>query len=475
MHRSGALLGTADALSRLPLQSPDETTPIPAEWSTLVNFLDAAPVNSSQVKSSTRTDRTLSKVYRFCAYGWPTVALADPDLAPYFRRRTELSIQDDCVLWGSRVVIPNDLRSSLLDELHSGHAGSSKMKELARSYLWWPNLDRELEELTKSCPECLTSRVAPTKAVLHPWEWPTRPWHRIHIDYTGPVHGRYFFVVVDAHSKWVEIFPTSSTSSRENISCLRHCFAVFGLPVTIVSDNATSFTSAEFQSFVTATGVKHITSAPYHPSTNGLAERMVQTFKKQLRQSREPLRLTLDRFLFNYRLTPHSVPGVAPSELMFGRRLRCRLDLLWPYESVASRVIQRQQSQVASHRGSHSMLFPSSGNVMVRDYSTSASNWSPAVVSRQTSPVSYECKLQGEGLYVVIKTKLLMAPQPQNWVQLRKVPLKQLSRALKNPRDHLPLWFRARALLLQQLLRLYHLPLFLLYAGLHELVNLCLD
>ena len=165
-HRSGALLGTADALSRLSLQSPDETTPIPAEWSTLVNFLDAAPINSSQVKSSTRTDPTLSKVYRFCADGWPTVGLADPELTPYYRRRTELSIQDGCMLWGSRVVIPTDLRSSLLDELHSGHAGSSRMIELACSYLWWPNLDRDLEELTKSCPECLTSRVAPPKDSL---------------------------------------------------------------------------------------------------------------------------------------------------------------------------------------------------------------------------------------------------------------------------------------------------------------------
>ena len=194
-QRSVALLGTADALSRLPLQSPDETTPIPAEWSTLVNFLDAAPLNNSQVKSSTRTDPTLSKVYRFCADGWPTVALADPDLTPHYRRRTELSIQDGCVLWGSRVVIPNDLRSSLFDELHSGHAGLSRIKELARNYLWWHNLDRDLEELTRSCPECLTYRVAPPKAVLHPWEWPTRPWHRIHIDYAGPVHGRYFLLL----------------------------------------------------------------------------------------------------------------------------------------------------------------------------------------------------------------------------------------------------------------------------------------
>ena len=86
-----------------------------------------------------------------------------------------------------------------MSELYSSHAGSSRMEELARSYLWWPNLDKDLEELCNSCPDCLSHRANPPKAELHPWEWPTRPWHRIHVDYAGPVGGRYFLIIVDAH------------------------------------------------------------------------------------------------------------------------------------------------------------------------------------------------------------------------------------------------------------------------------------
>ena len=101
------------------------------------------------------------------------------------RRRDELSLQNGCVLWGSHVFVRSRLRPSLLGGLQAGHFDSSRMQELARSYLWWPNLDRDLEGLIKSCPECLSERVLPAKAELHPWEWPTHPWHRIHVDYAG--------------------------------------------------------------------------------------------------------------------------------------------------------------------------------------------------------------------------------------------------------------------------------------------------
>ena len=148
------------------------------------------------------------------------------------------------------------------------------MKELARSYLWWPNLDRDLEGLTNSYPECLSQRALPAKAELHVWEWPTHPWHHIHVDYAGPIDGRYFLVVVDAHSKWVDIYSTSGTTTKETVNCLKHSFAQFGLPVSIVSDNGLCFASQEFKEFTKNSGIRHITTAVYKPSTNGLTEKM---------------------------------------------------------------------------------------------------------------------------------------------------------------------------------------------------------
>ena len=91
------------------------------------------------------------------------------------------------------------------------------MKELARSYIWWPGLDKSLEALVKCCPTCLSKRPMPKKAEIHPWEWPQRPWHRVYIDYAGPVKNRYFLVIIDAHSKWAEIFSTSGPTGAETI------------------------------------------------------------------------------------------------------------------------------------------------------------------------------------------------------------------------------------------------------------------
>ena len=79
-------------------------------------------------------------------------------------------------------------------------------KSLSRRHVWWPNLDNELEELVNKCSSCQANRHKPPAAPLHPWSWPTRVWQRIHIDFVGPFLGQMFFLIIDAYSKWLEIF-----------------------------------------------------------------------------------------------------------------------------------------------------------------------------------------------------------------------------------------------------------------------------
>lgn len=124
----------------------------------------------------------------------------------------------------------------------------------------------------------------PRKTILHTWEYPSTPWYRIHIDFAGPIKGTYFLIIVDAYSKWLEVYTTSKITSKVTIECLRDCFARFGLPVVLISDNGPSLISNEFEQFLKENGIKHITSAPYHPSSNGQAERCVQTVKIELRK-----------------------------------------------------------------------------------------------------------------------------------------------------------------------------------------------
>ena len=91
------------------------------------------------------------------------------------------------------------------------------MKEIARSYFWWPSLDAAIEEKAKSCSSCQKLRNVPQLAPLHPWDWPEEPWQRIHIDFAGPFENHTFLVVVDAHSKWPEVVVMKSTSSEGTI------------------------------------------------------------------------------------------------------------------------------------------------------------------------------------------------------------------------------------------------------------------
>ena len=100
------------------------------------------------------------------------------------------------------------------------------------------------------------------------------------------------------------------------------CFRYHGLPEILVSDNGSAFTSSKFETFVKRNGFRHIRVAPYHPASNGAAERAVQTLKDFLRKTEGDLDTRIARFLFQYRLTPHSSMGISPAELLFGRKTK---------------------------------------------------------------------------------------------------------------------------------------------------------
>ena len=168
-------------------------------------------------------------------------------------------------------------------------------------------------------------------APLHPWEWPHKPWVRLHLDYAGPFLGKMFLIVVDVHSKSIEAFPMSTSTSEVTIEKLRIGFSTHGLPEMVVTDNGSNFVSKEFKAFLKQNGIRHIKTAPYHPSSNRLAERAVQTFKEGMKKLKDgSLETRVSRFLSRYRITSQTSTGVSPSELLLGRKPRSRLDLAYP-------------------------------------------------------------------------------------------------------------------------------------------------
>ena len=221
-----------------------------------VNQISILPVDSSQLRRATRKDPVLGKVMVYLKEGWPNKI--DDELQPYYRRRHELTIEVGCLLWGMRVVVPKSYQKTILAELHTSHPGIVRMKSIARTHVWWPSIDKHIEQVVHDCSSCQSIRNAPSRAELHPWSWPDAPWRRVHVDFAGPFLGSMFMIIVDAHSKWLEVFPMKSITTTKTLEILRNLFATYGLPYQLVSDNGPQFVSSDFEMCMKVNGIKHI-------------------------------------------------------------------------------------------------------------------------------------------------------------------------------------------------------------------------
>lgn len=390
-YRQSADHANADALSRLPSKDRDGT----AEEGQIFYFsvMEDLPVKANDIAHSTNKDPLLSRIRELTLNGWPS-HVKEESLKPFFQRKTELSVEQGCVLWGMRVIVPPSLRQKLLYDLHQGHPGMCRMKALARSYMWWPCLDKDIEKTVQECTACQTVRQLPAAAPLHCWKWPTRVWQRIHIDFCEK-DKQYFLVLVDSHSKWLEVVPMATTTSAKTIEVLRSIFASYGLPEEVVSDNGPQFTSSEFKQFLRGNGIKQTLVPAYHPASNGAAERSVQTVKSSLMkqvladEGSVTLQHKLANFLLMYRSTPHTVTGVSPAELFLKRQVRTRFSLLKP--SLAENVEKKQQMQKKYHDNRRNKLrvLTDGDQVRVRNFREGKEKWIRGRVVKRLGPVSY--------------------------------------------------------------------------------------
>lgn len=371
----------ADAMSRLPLATQYDP---PSEYSSCNYFSTTTSVTADAIRKATERDVILSKVLLYTRHGWPTnhADSEAPSLQPYKSRKDELSTEQGVLLWGRRVIIPTALQQQVLNELHVTHSGMTRTKALARSYVWWPNLDAQIEETVKNCDVCQTLRNNPAKAPYHPWTYPCRPWERCHIDF-AQYDGKTFLVLVDAYSKYPEVVKMNSITSTSTICALNTIFSRHGLPETLVSDNGTQFVSTEFKAYCKTNGIIHITSAVYKPATNGQCERVVQILKSGLKRAKADQATNLDdilqSMLLRYRITPHSTTGECPSMLLMGRVLRTKLDLLRP---TVTAHVQNKQSVLLNKASKPVRAFNVGDSVLTRVYTVKGNDWHPGVVEK---------------------------------------------------------------------------------------------
>ena len=339
-----------------------------------------------------------------------------------------LSQELGCLTWGARVVIPAKLRSTVMAILHSTHIGVSGMKSLARSYVYWPRLDTQIEDTARTCETCGKYGKNLPKIVDHPWAKTTAPFQRVHADFAGPFLGSMWLLLVDSYSKWPEIIQmNANTTSSATIRAFRSIFSRTGIPICLVTDNGPQFVSDETKEYLKSCGIKHVTVPTYSPKSNGICERLVQSFKTGLRKMYESCKdvsKNLYDFLLTYRNTPHSTTGQTPAVLAFNRTLRSKLHRIQPADRMRKQELQSEKLQDVIDEHPKTREFRENQLVFVK--MDDKSHWQQARVIRRCGDNSNNYEIQHEDRLVkkhadvikprytpVISMKRTVIPDPQ--------------------------------------------------------------
>lgn len=275
------------------------------------------------------------RIIGFLHNGWPN--RLDKRFRDVYSMHQDLEEIDGCVLFQDRVIVPESVKDKVLKLLHSNHSGISKIKQLARRTVYWFGMNGDIERYVKSCGICSEMNAVPKPASYSRWIPTKKPFSRLHADFFY-FERKIFLVVVDSFTKWIELeYMRNGTDHKKVIKVLLSIFARFGLPDVLVTDGGPPFNSDHFVKFFERQGVRVMKSPPYHPESNGQAERTVRLVKDVLKKfllDHEIRRLDTDEqisyFLFNYRNICLENDGEFPSERLLSYKPKTLLDLINP-------------------------------------------------------------------------------------------------------------------------------------------------
>lgn len=218
--------------------------------------------------------------------------------------------------------------------------------------VYWFGINADIEKFVNSCEACGSMAIPRQPKTESEWIPTTRPFSRVHIDFFYFEH-RTYLLIVDSYSKWIEIeLMHQGTDCNKVLKKLVEFFARFGLPDVLVSDNGPPFNSHDFKIFLERQGIKVMKSPPYHPSSNGQAERLVRTVKEVLKRfllEPEVMRIDLEDqinlFLSSYRNNNMTRDGHFPSERIFSYAPKTILHLINPKKQYKHQLAVSQPNE----------------------------------------------------------------------------------------------------------------------------------
>ena len=335
----GANNEAADALSRHPYQQPADGDDL-AEHEIDTHHSQAAVYGApsiAQLRSSTLPpseeenlqlqelrqhadqDQDYEALKSVITEGFPNQKSSLPDpLKGFWGVKDQLSIDDNLIVYGCRLLIPTSLRATMLSRLHDAHQGIARSQARARLTLYWPGIDRDIESYVRGCRHCQNHLPSNHKEPMMTKPTPDRPFQQVAADFAS-YGGKQFLILVDCKTDWPDIVEMGKdTTTPRLIGALRDHFCRTAAPDLLWSDGGPQFTSHLLANFLHTWGVKHAVSSPHYPQSNESTVKSMKNLISAAWTGRSINWDTLSRALLQYRNTPCRKDGRSPAQKLFG-------------------------------------------------------------------------------------------------------------------------------------------------------------
>ena len=344
-----------------------------------------------------REDKDYQRAIRHIENQWRENRKNYRGLREYYAHRNSLTVVDELIMHGERVVIPAVMRKEMMDRLHEGHLGADKCWKRAREGIWWPGMRKDLNEMVGKCNECIKHQVM-KRQPLRNTELPGKPWIEVGTD-LFKFEGNPYLLVVDYYSRWIETERLRDMTALEVIRRMELIFSRLGVPERVRSDNGPCYCAREFREFAENRKFEHDTSSPRYPESNGMAERAVKTVKGMWKKEKNKANAMLA-----YRCTPLE-SGYSPAQLLYGRNLRStvysRVEKSIDIEDFRQRdaELKRGQKDYADNRRRAKKLveLKKGDRVWVKDSATDKGK-EGHIIERSRQPDSYWVEIEGRAV-----------------------------------------------------------------------------
>ena len=420
MHYLSVLkIQLADCLSRVGGLQNSINLP---KWSVyqITSQLNARSDSLQQLCEASQVDDTLAILKYIIQKGWPsTIKELLSKIQPYWTFREELTIEDGLILKDTRIVVPTTKQAELLKLIHEGHLGLTKCKLRARETVYWPGLNDQLEKLVLNCQWCFKYLQSKCK---QPWqmslgqEIPAFPWTKIATDIFH-FGGDAYPLLVDYTKRYPIIHKLNSMTAQHVVGHLEVIFSEYGWVNTIVSDNGSCYVAEAFTKTMQEYRVNHITSSPYYPQSNELAEKFVQTVKNLFCKAKEE-GADLYKAPLIYCNMPLTNNLQSPMQILQNRVARSQLPMCNSARRQLGLEAEKGRTKTKNENLPLHDLYIGQ-DVMMQD--PTSKQWSPAVITKPcTEPRGYQVSTSDNVTYRKMQVHLKMYKPEMKSVQNAK-------------------------------------------------------